>query len=375
MAALLKDVLFNAQTVSMLSAEIVAVYPAFARKAFYADVMVHFPELELKERITHIAVCLYRHLPCTYDTAVDIIVQALPQELDPACHDDDFGSFIYAAYGEYIARYGCTKEHVERSLEALCEITKRFYMEFAIREFVNAFTAETLEMLYMLSTAPNYHQRRLVSEGLRPKLPWGKALHIDYREPLRHLDNLFNDPTRFVTRSVANHLNDLSKMDAPLVLETLKRWQESQRAAPKEMAFITRHALRTLVKKGHGEALQMLGYTVNPNIAVAPLQIATKNVVIGDALEFEVTLHARERVKLMIDYVICFRTNKGTFTAKVHKLKTVALGKGAVIRLRKKHPFRVNMTTRKLYEGEHKVALQINGKRYDELSFALRHRE
>jgi hypothetical protein len=39
--------------------------------------------------------------------------------------------------------------------------------------------------------------------------------------------------------------------------------------------------------------------------------------------------------------------------------------------VRKKHPFRANMSTRKLYEGEHRLALQINGKIYKEITFML----
>ena len=370
-SVLLKDELFNAQSVAKLSAEIAAVYPPFSQEDFEAEVTGSFALLELKERITHIATCLHRYLPSEYDKAIGIIVQALPQELDPTRHDDDFGEFIYAAYGEYVARYGCTSEHLECSLEALCEMTKRFSMEYAIRDFINAFAQETLEMLYELSHSPNYHQRRLVSEGLRPKLPWGKALCIDYREPLRHLDTLFDDPTRFVTRSVANHLNDIAKKDAAVVIETLKRWRASQRAAPKEMAFITRHALRTLVKQGHCEALEMLGYAIAPDIVVEPLQIACTEVCIGEALAFEVNVQASEAVKLMIDYIIYFRTQKGTFNAKVHKLKTLTAQEGEQIHLRKKHLFKANMTTRKLYAGEHKVALQINGKIYDEVAFLL----
>jgi len=370
-SVLLKDELFNAQSVAKLSAEIAAVYPPFSQEDFEAEVTGSFALLELKERITHIATCLHRYLPSEYDKAIGIIVQALPQELDPTRHDDDFGEFIYAAYGEYVARYGCTSEHLECSLEALCEMTKRFSMEYAIRDFINAFAQETLEMLYELSHSPNYHQRRLVSEGLRPKLPWGKALCIDYREPLRHLDTLFDDPARFVTRSVANHLNDIAKKDAAVVIETLKRWQASQRAAPKEMVFITRHALRTLVKQGHCEALEMLGYAIAPDIVVEPLQIVCTEVCIGEALAFEVRVQANEAVKLMIDYIIYFRTQKGTFNAKVHKLKTLAAQEGERIHLRKKHLFKANMTTRKLYAGEHKIALQVNGKIYDEVVFSL----
>jgi len=103
-------------------------------------------------------------------------------------------------------------------------MTKRFSVEFSIRDFINAYPTKTLAMLEKCALSDNYHERRLASEGLRPKLPWAKKLTLDYKKPIAHLDRLFYDSTRYVTRSVANHLNDISKIDAPLVIVTLKRW-------------------------------------------------------------------------------------------------------------------------------------------------------
>jgi 3-methyladenine DNA glycosylase AlkC len=37
------------------------------------------------------------------------------------------------------------------------------------------------------------------------------------------LDNLYFDKTRYVVRSVANHLNDISKLDPDFVVEILKK--------------------------------------------------------------------------------------------------------------------------------------------------------
>jgi 3-methyladenine DNA glycosylase AlkC len=44
-----------------------------------------------------------------------------------------------------------------------------------------------------------------------PTLPWAKRIEADPLSMLPLLDALFADPTRFVTRSVANHLNDIAK--------------------------------------------------------------------------------------------------------------------------------------------------------------------
>ena len=367
----LKDALYNPTKVQKIATEIKAVYPVFNQEAFEKEVIESFPDLELKARMYHIRDMLTRHLPQDYKEAANILLQALPEALDNTKSDDDFGDFIYAPYGEFVTFHGCCTEHVDFSLQALREISKRFSVEFAIRDFINTFPTKTLAVLEACSVSDNYHERRLASEGLRPKLPWAKKLTIDYREPLTHLENLFDDNTRYVTRSVANHLNDIAKEDAPLVIETLKRWKASDKQNAKEMDYIINHALRTLVKQGNEDALELLGYVYKPDIDVSGFTLQNKEVSVGEALRFDFKLNAKEDTKLMIDYIIHFRTKAGTFSPKVHKLKKVSLKKGESLTLQKKHPFKANMTTRTLYEGEHKVELQINGTCYAESMFIL----
>ena len=367
----LKDALYNPEKVQKIATEIKAVYPDFKQEAFEKDVLDLFPKLELKERMFHIRDMLTLYLPTDYREAMNILLEALPKALDNTKSDDDFGDFIYAPYGEFVTLHGCRLEHLDFSLAALREISKRFSVEFAIRDFINAFPEETLAVLEACSLSDNYHERRLASEGLRPKLPWAKKLTINYSEPLIHLENLFDDNTRYVTRSVANHLNDIAKEDASLVIETLKRWKASGKQDPKEMDFILNHALRTLVKQGNEDALSLLGYMQNPDIKVSGFMIHKEEVSVGEALLFDFKVKAKEDTKLMIDYIIHFRTKAGTLSPKVHKLKKVSLKKGESLTLQKKHHFKANMTTRTLYEGEHKVELQINGTLYASSTFIL----
>ena len=357
----LKDELFNAGKVKKIAKEIQAVYPVFKASQFTKETLDNFPKLELKERIYHIRDMLHKYLPSDYQEAVNILLQALPAELDPSRSDDDFGDFIYAPYSEYVTAYGCSEEHLDFSLQALREITKRFSVEFAIRDFINIYPTQTLAMLEACAKSENYHERRLASEGLRIKLPWAKGLTTDYRLAFKHLELLYSDKTRYVTRSVANHLNDIAKIDAPLVLETLKRWKKSKKQEPKEMDFIISHALRTLVKQGNSEALAMLGYVQNPPIEVKEVTLKSASVQLGEALEFEVEITALDDVKLMVDYIVHFQTKAGKLSPKVHKLKKFALKKDEKIVLKKKHQFKTNMSTRTLYAGEHLLEVQING--------------
>lgn len=368
----LKDELFNPEKVEKIALELKSVHNEFDVEGFVEDVLIRFHELELKERIYHIRDMLQKYLPDGYEEASAILLDALPPVLDPTKSDDDFGDFIYAPYSDFVACYGCSDEHLDLSLQALKEMTKRFSVEFAIRDFINAYPEETLEMLYACTVSDNYHERRLASEGLRPKLPWAKKLTLDHGKALKHLDKLFYDKTRYVTRSVANHLNDISKIDASLVLETLKRWESTGLQDVKEMEYIINHALRTLLKKGDDNALAFLGYEQKPSIKVGDLSLAEYDVTIGEALLFDVEIEAKEDTKLLVDYIIHFKTKLGTFSPKVHKLKKFELKEGEKIILKKKHPFKANMSTRTLYAGEHKIELQINGRVFTSDTFLLK---
>jgi 3-methyladenine DNA glycosylase AlkC len=48
---------------------------------------------------------------------------------------------------------------------------------------------------------------------------------LDYKRTIEILDNLYFDKSRYVTRSVANHLNDISKIDGDLVVDVLEKWK------------------------------------------------------------------------------------------------------------------------------------------------------
>lgn len=250
----LKDQLFNRAKVTQIASEINEVDSGFDEHSFIEEVMSELPELELKQRISWIATCLGEHLPGDYRRAASLLVEALPAPLDPSLTDGDFGEFIYATYGEYVARHGCTEADYDVSMATLREITTRFSAEFAIRPFLDLFPDATVEMLLEWTQDPHYHVRRLCSEGTRPRLPWATRLKLSPERAIPLLDSLYTDPTRCVTRSVANHVNDLTKIDPELALNTLARWRDSGRQGAPEMEYIVRHATRSLVRSGHARA-------------------------------------------------------------------------------------------------------------------------
>jgi 3-methyladenine DNA glycosylase AlkC len=51
------------------------------------------------------------------------------------------------------------------------------------------------------------------------------------------LDRLFANPMRYITRWVANHVNDISKTDPHVALDTLERWRSLGHQRPRDMAM------------------------------------------------------------------------------------------------------------------------------------------
>ncbi|MEH6644218.1 hypothetical protein [Sulfitobacter sp.] len=357
---LLKDQLFNAASVGQLAAEFAAALPDFDADSFAADAMDGFPERELMARMGWMADCLEDQLAADFPAMAAQLHEALPPRLDPSKTDDDFGHFIHALPGILAVRHGL-EDHRGRAMALLYEATQRFSMEFYIRAFLNRWPEETLAELALWARDDNYHVRRLVSEGTRPRLPWAQGICLVPEQTLPLLDMLYADPARFVTRSVANHLNDLSKIVPEQVIERLAAWRTEGRQTAKELDWMTRHALRTLIKQGHNGAMAALGYYPDAPVT-ARVMLSQDSVPIGSALEFEIELVSEADIPVLVDYRISFAHASGKTTEKVFKLRTAKVDVGTPLRLVKRHPFKAAATTFTLNTGAHSITVQVNGR-------------
>lgn len=354
---LLKNELFNKKTVTVLATCIKNVYVPFNQVLFVSEALEQFVDLELKERMTALEQLIEKHIKKSYSETLEILLASF--EYLP----ESYEGFVFGAYLDFIMIKGCTDEYLEQSLYYMGEFTKVFSAEFAIRDFINNYPEETFKSLEKWSKSSNVDQRRLASEGTRQKLPWAKKINVAYKDPIFLLDQLFCDRERYVTRSVANHLNDVSKLDPDFVVALLRRWKESEQQLPQEMTYIINHALRTSIKKGHSNTLEFLGYNQKPQIEVFEVNIENPQIIIGETLCFSFKIKAEAKEDLMIDYNINYPMANGKRSDKVFKIKKTTLSKGELLQVSKKHPFRV-MTTKKLYSGLYRLSIQINGERF-----------
>jgi 3-methyladenine DNA glycosylase AlkC len=233
-------------------------------------------------------------------------------------------------------------------------------MEFYIRPFLNQWPDETLARLRVWAEDDNYHVRRLVSEGTRPKLPWAQGITLTHAQTLPLLDTLYGDDTRYVTRSVANHLNDVSKSEPGMVLSRLRDWEQAGQQVEKELDWLTRHALRGLIKAGHPEAMLHLGYDGSVPVT-AEVALASTRVAIGQALDFSAQLTAETELPVLVDYRLILHRPGRAPGQKVFKLKQARIAAGQSLELRKTHKLKANATTFQLYPGPHELVLQVNG--------------
>ncbi|MEM9852604.1 MAG: hypothetical protein AAF761_11490, partial [Pseudomonadota bacterium] len=298
----------------------------------------------------------------------DVIEAALPPELDPTRTDGDFGDFIFAPLGDYTAKAGLG--HPERALDLLHALTRRFSMEFALRPFIDAVPEVTLPSLSRWARDPNYHVRRLVSEATRPRLPWAARLDLDLAVRLPLLTALHSDSTRYVTRSVANHLGDIAKEDANLVIDILNSWKRSGVADPEELAWLSAHALRAQIKAGHSGALSFLGYAGDAPVE-AHLSLGAATVAIGDMLDITVEITARAECRVLVDYVLALRKANGSAVPKTYKMRALTLRAGQSTRIVKRHRFKGDATTFQLYPGETGIWLLVNGEKRAPATFTL----
>lgn len=321
-----------------------------------AETTANFTGLSLSDRARLVRDALLTELPQTY--------RPFEKKIRTALRKKAFTGWMIWPVAEAVAVRATTEgpDEFDAGLALLADLTSRLTGEFAIRTFMDEDLDRTLDTALTWTQHESEHVRRLATEGTRPFLPWArrvKALTARPEATTDILDALYRDDSEYVRRSVANHLNDLSRTDPALVVEQAAKWTaEPDVNTPK----LVRHALRTLIKKGNPDALALLGFAPPDGIVASNLTVTPTAVTEGGEMRFvfELTNTSLSAQSVAVDYVIHHVRANGTRTPKVFKLTTRTLAPGARETVGKSHSFRP-ITTRRYYKGEHALDIQVNG--------------
>ncbi|MGY2378466.1 DNA alkylation repair protein [Pseudomonas sp. SDO524_S393] len=359
-APALKEI-FNVARLQHIASEMSAVYPAFDAKGFLKHATAGLDALSVMQRMARVSESLHAVIPLDYPQTLEQLY-ALAPRLNSA--------FVSLFLPHYVASYGLND--FKRSMAALKYFTTFGSAEFAIRHFLLHDFQRTLAVMQEWSRDDNEHVRRLASEGSRPRLPWSFRLADVQANPelcASILDNLKADPSLYVRKSVANHLNDITKDHPDWVLTLIEGWSLDN----PHTAWIARHALRSLIKQGNTRALTIMGAGAKAEVKIHHLHVTPAVISLGEriSLSFSLESTAATSQKLVVDYAIDYVKSAGHSAAKVFKLKTLNLGAGEQQHIRREQHLR-DMTTRKHYPGRHVVHVLVNGERLGSAEFELR---
>lgn len=201
--------MINEQVAQQTAKAIARNYPDFNQKNFLKGMGEALAHLELKDRVIFQANRLRDFLPADIKKSLKILKGAIKQNEKDAI---GLSGFSIWPLTEYVARFGL--DEFDLSMEVLKEMTKVFTSEWAVRAFFIHDEKRALKFFKSWVNDKNEHVRRLVSEGSRPLLPWGQKLHSFVKDPMLSwdlLEQLKNDESEYVRKSVANHVNDHSK--------------------------------------------------------------------------------------------------------------------------------------------------------------------
>lgn len=367
---------FNRERIALLADGIAAAWPAFDRDGFFTECTKGLGALGYGERADRIERVLERFLPAEYDHAVEILVASLGPEREIG-ELTGFDGFEIMPMTLFVSRNGL--DNPETSLTALYEMTKRFTAEGDIRPFIEKYPDGTLAFLRRLCDDPNPFARRLASEGTRPRLPLAGRLREFQRDPapvIALLDQLYDDPSEMVRRSVANNINDVSKDNRETAVATVARWRTEHaegRSRLDERSFerLARHALRTLIKQSDPRALAFFGYETH-GLQLDAWSVSTRVVRLGDSLTFSWRMRSTADLpqRLVVNYIVHFLKANGRRTEKVFRLPEKRLPPHSEISIERTHAFRPYRNQR-FYDGTHLLEIEINGERRFGTEFEL----
>lgn len=246
---------FDKDLAKLLSKKIKTVDSDFNSRTFITRIDRQVDSLELKDRVEIIADELNDQLKGEYRSKAELLMSILgpKNENETGMFSDYYWAMPIA---KFVEKYGL--DDFNTSLKAIEEITQRNTGEYAIRPYLVKAQGKTLKRMIKWSKHSNSHVRRLASEGGRPRLPWASKLDSFIEDPrplLPILEQLKDDPSKYVQKSVANCINDILKDNYSIGQELIDQWL--QQGLSSQCAWIIKHSLRVLRKKKDSWALNI----------------------------------------------------------------------------------------------------------------------
>ncbi len=368
MAEPLKNI-YNPAFFQEFSTAVSSVVPGFNTTKFLADCKRDgWEQMELKQRMRHLSSVLNKYLQGDYKKKISQVLKIM--NALPAKSSTQYGSLAYMLIPDFVEQYGL--EETGLSLKAMEKITAFTSCEFAIRPYLIRYPQEVMAQMLLWSKHPSDKVRRFASEGCRPRLPWAIAIPSLKRSPLPILpvlENLKNDPSEFVRRSVANNLNDIAKDHPDLVIIIAKSWQGSSPETDK----LIKHGCRSLLRQAHADALNLFGTGANVHYSVKNFSLHKNRIAKGETLifSFSVELNEKKPAKLRIEYALYFMKKTGNPSKKIFKIAENTYPTGKELFFTRSLSFK-DLTTRKHYPGKHSIAIVVNGKECCTMDFILK---
>ncbi|MDR2351552.1 MAG: DNA alkylation repair protein [Deltaproteobacteria bacterium] len=338
----------------------------FKEKSFVEYVLRDFEALELKARVNRIAEALGEFLPGDFRQNTFMLLKI----------KDNFPSLRGVIFPAYVAMKGLSQKDFDFSMKALGEFTKGSSSEFGVRPFIQFDLSRALGFMEKWAKSSDTDLRRLSSEGLRPRLPWGGTLWPLVEDPskvLKILELLLKDKELYVRKSVANNLNDISKDHPDLIVTFIQKHLGNNHLTD----WILKRGARTLIKKKDPKILSLFGYLLKEDpkniLQSKSIKVRPKELKIGENIEISYSLEMKKnftglmRLECMVDYPLTSKRK----SSKLFFIKELELSGVKKVSGKKSLQFK-NFSTHTQVPGVHKLKVLLNGVLLEKFSFTLR---
>jgi 3-methyladenine DNA glycosylase AlkC len=346
---------------------VTTVVPTFKQSEFLAAIQDdEWQQLELKQRIRQISTKLGDFLPGNYSKQVNTICSIINYLQNESVKQN---SFPWLFLPDFLEVYGLGD--IKTSLNAMEIITAFISCEFAVRPFLLADPETVMKKMLKWSKHSKENVRRFSSEGCRPRLPWGKAIPSFKKDPspiLPIIENLIDDPSEFVRKSVANNINDIAKDHPDIVLDLIKKWKGKS----KNTDWILRHGARTLLRKADAGIYKQFGLSAIHDCELSKFTLSKRSIALGNSIELEFSLNNKAVIRQLfrVELGVYYVKSGGKTSRKLFKITENTFEPSTTYKFKKRIDF-TDLTTRKHYAGKHAISIVVNGKELETKYFTV----